>query len=348
MNTRKNNKQIVRAVLILGACFVLANLVHAGLSFYNTITRDRSTYSIVAVDPLSGDVGIAGASCVPISAGAMTTMLPGVGVAATQAAYTPQNHARVFELLRQGATAREIIKFMSDYSYDANVDIRQYGVVTMNGGIIQVAGFTGKGNNEWAGDRQDSSMAISAQGNTLAGAAVVRDALAAFTEEGTGALELPDRLMRALEAASAAGGDRRCNQGDFQQTAQAAFIAVAKADQPPFAAALGQDPAADDPALPWLYLSVIEAKGGPNPLLDLRSQYNAWRAENLPPCAGCDMDPIPVPPGGDPKPFSKAILKMVSRAGLVRTGAGCLIGVVSLISLSVILYLRRRKRGFAT
>jgi hypothetical protein len=141
--------------------------------------------------------------------------------------------------------------------------------------------------------------------------------------EGLGNVELPDRLLRALEAPSAAGGDRRCNQGNLQQTAQAAFIAVAKAAQPPFAAALGQDPAPDDSARPWLHISVIEPKGGPNPLLDLRSQYDTWRAENLPACVDSDLDPIAVPPGDNPKPLLEAILQMVSRVGLVGAGAGC-------------------------
>jgi hypothetical protein len=272
-------------------------------------------------------------------------MVPGIGVAATQAAYTPQNQAKMFELLRQGATASEIIAFVGDASYDADVDTRQYGVVTLNGGHIQVGGFSGKDNNDWAGDQQDSTMAVSAQGNTLAGSAVIADALAAFTEEGIGSVKLPDRLLRALEAASAAGGDRRCNQEGFQQTALAAFIAVAKADQPPFAATLGRDPAPDDPARPWLFISVIEPKGGPNPLLDLRSQYDTWRAENLPACVDCDLDPIPVPPGGNPKPLRKAILQFVSRVGLVGAGAGCcLIGVSLLVSLPVVVYSQRRKR----
>ena len=252
---------------------------------------------------------------------------------------------KVFDLLRQGATASEIIEFVSDDSYDADVGIRQYGVVTLNEGIIQVAGFTGKENNDWAGDQQDSTVAASVQGNTLEDAAVVSNALVAYTEEEIGAVELPDRLLRALEAASAAGGDRRCNQADVQQTAQAAFIAVAKADQLPFAATIGRDPAPGDPALPWLYISVIEPKGGPpNPLLELRSHYNTWRSENLPPCADCDLDPIPVPTGGDPKPLPKAILQIVSRVGLVGVGVGCLIGFALLVSLPVIIYFRRRKR----
>jgi uncharacterized Ntn-hydrolase superfamily protein len=345
IDKRRQTEHIGEVVLILGACFALVNLGQAGHSLHNAAAQERSTYSIVAVDPVTGDVGMAGASCVPISAGGMTTLVPGKGAAATQAGFTPQNQAKVFDLLRQGATASEIIEFVSDDSYDADVEIRQYGVVTLNEGIIQVAGFTGKENNDWAGDQQDSTMAVSVQGNTLEDAAVVSNALAAYTQEEIGAVELPDRLLRSLEAASAAGGDRRCNQADVQQTAQAAFIAVAKADQLPFAAPIGRDPAPGDPALPWLYISVIEPKGGPNPLLELRSHYNTWRSENLPPCADCDLDRIPVPTGGDPKPLPKAILQIVGRVGLVGVGVGCcLMGVALLATLPVIIYFRRRKR----
>jgi len=345
MNKRRQTSDIVEIVLILSALFSLAILGFAGNFLYNAVTQERSTYSIVAVDPVTGDVGIAIASCVPISAGGRIILVPGKGVATAQAAaLLPQHQAKMFDLLLQGATASDIIKFVSDDSYDPEIEIRQYGVVTLNEGVIQVAGFTGKENTYWAGDQQDLTMAVSVQGNTLENASVVSNALDAFTEEGIGAVDLSDRLLRALEAASAAGGDNRCNQGDFQQTAQAAFIAVAKADQLPFVGTLGKDLAPDNPVLPWLYISVIEGKGGPNPLLELRSQYNTWRSENLPLCADCSLDPIPVPTGGDPKPLSKAILRIVSRVGLVGVGIGCLMVVALLLTLVVILYFRRRKR----
>ncbi len=334
----------VKAGLALSAIFALAGLGLAGRFLYHAATQDRSTYSIVAVDPKTGDVGIAGASCVPISAGAMTTFVPGKGAAATQAAFSIQNQSKVFELLLKGATASEIIEFMSDDSYDDDVEMRQYGAVTLIDGIVQVAGFTGGENTDWAGDQQDSAMAVSVQGNTLENASVVSNALDAFIEEGIGELELSDRLLRALEAASAAGGDRRCNQGNFQQTAQAAFIAVAKADQLPIAVTVGRDPSPNDPALPWLYISVIETKGGPNPLLELRSEYETWRSENLPPCADCDSDPIAVPAGGDPKPLPKALLQMLSQIGLIGLGVGCCLGVTVLASFPVIIYFRRRKQ----
>ena len=351
MDKIKQTKPILKVVLILGVCIVLILLGTAGRSLYGAAAQERSTYSIVAVDPVTGDVGVAGASCVPISAGGMTTLVPGKGAAVTQAAFSLQNQTKVFELLRQGVKANEIIKIVSDNSYDTEVEIRQYGVVTLNEGIIEVAGFTGKANNDWAGDQQDSTMAVSVQGNTLEDATVVSSALIAYSEDGeSGAVELPDRLLRALEAASAAGGDRRCNQANFQQTAQAAFIAVAKADQLPFAATIGRDPAPDDPARAWLYISVIEPKGGPNPLLELRNQYNDWRFENLPPCMDCEFTQILVPTGGDAKPLSKAFLQMVSRIGLVGVGVGvgCLAGFVLLVCFAGIIYLWKRKRRSST
>lgn len=334
--------------LVLSLFTALVGFGLAGSFLHNIAPRDRSTYSIVAVDPNTGDVGIAGASCVPISAAGMTTLVPGKGTAATQAAYFPLNQARVFEALLQGRTASDIIEQVTDESSDDNIAIRQYGAVTLVDGNIQVAGFTGSENAIWAGDQQDPAMAVSVQGNTLESADVVSSALDAFIDQEIGAVELPDRLLRALEAASAAGGDRRCNDGDLQQTAQAAFIAVAKAHQPPIAITVGKDPSPNDPARPWLFISVIEPKGGPNPLLEVRSDYDAWRSEHLAPCAGCDLNPIPVPAGGNPKPLAKALLRILSQTGLIGFGIACCTSMALLTTLPLIIYVRRRRRPSPT
>jgi len=346
MNRRRQTKNAEEAVLIVGAFFALVILGFGGYFLYNAVIQERSTYSIVAIDPVTGDVGAAGASCVPISASSLAALVPGQGAAAIQAAFIPKNQTEVFNLLSQGKTASEIIGQIGNDTYDSNFEIRQYGVVTLHGGNIQAAGFTGNETPTWAGDRQDLRYAVSVQGNTLESEAVVSDALAAFSATDVGSVELPDRLMRALEAASAAGGDRRCNNpSGFEQTAEAAFIMVAKAGQPPFTTPIGQEPSPNDPSLPWLYISVIEAKGGPNPLLDLRSRYNAWRSENLTPCTDCNLDAIPVPPGGRPQPLTKAILTILNRIGLRLDAILCCFAaiVVVVIGLFVILFRRRRR-----
>jgi uncharacterized Ntn-hydrolase superfamily protein len=331
---------------MLGVILALATLGNVLYFLRVALSQDRSTYSIVAVDPVTGDVGAAGASCVPISAASLAALVPRQGAGAIQAAFIPKNQTKVFDLLGQGMTANEIIKLMSDDTYDSLVSERQYGIVTLREGNIQAAGFTGEGNEDWAGDRQDSAYAVSAQGNTLESEAVVSDALAAFSATDIGSVELPDRLMRALEAASAAGGDRRCNDpSGFQQTAQAAFIMVARADQPPFTTSLGKEPSPNDPSLPWLYISVIEAKGGPNPVLELRSRYNAWRSENLPLCAACDLDAIPIPSGGDPQPLAKAILNILNQIGLGWVAIFCCLTSIVMVVALLITFFRRRRRN---
>jgi len=341
--------QLVQTVGFFSALvllWVLVNSTSVQAFIYNVIAPETSTFSIVAVDPLTGDVGIAGASCVPISAAGMTALVPGQGASATQAAaLDPTQRMQIFALLQQGATATAIIDFVSDESYDASNGIRQYGVVTLNGGTVHVAGFTGNQTEAWSGDQQNLTMAVSAQGNTLKGPNVVSDALAAFAATDIGPVGLSDRLLRALEAASAAGGDSRCNGNDTQQTAQAAFIALSRADQPPFAATLGRDPSSNDPDTPWLFISVIEGKGGPNPLLELRKQYDYWRSEILPACNECDLDPIPVPYGGTPRPLSRIALGLVSRLGIGATaGTICLTSVLIVIAAVTIVRRRKRKR----
>lgn len=339
-NTRHFSVRRIIVLITLGflSSFILTSVVNL---FYRNSLKDRSTFSIVATDPNNGNVGTAGASCVPISASSLAALVPGQGAAAVQAAFTPQNKSQVVELLSQGATAPEIIEIVSDENYDQQAIIRQYGVVTLKDGEIQVGGFTGLENNDWAGDRQEEIYAVSVQGNTLEGEDVVSDALSAFISQDLGPVQLSDRLIRALEAASAAGGDLRCNQAEVEQTAQAAFIAVSQAGQPAFSASIGSDPSPNDPAKPWLFISIIEAKGGPNPLIELRRQYDTWRLDNLPPCGNCILDPIPVPTGGGPRPISKAMLNFVNRIGLtVAIAFICSIGFVAIMSL--VIFIRRR------
>jgi len=334
--------QVLGFFSALGLLWVLVSSTPEQAFIYNAVIPEKSTFSVVAVDPLTGEVGSAGASCVPISAAGMTALVPGQGASATQAAaLDPKQRMQIFNMLQQGATATEIIDFVSNESFDADNGDRQYGVATFGGGKVHVAGFTGNQTEAWSGDQQNLTMAVSAQGNTLEGPHVISDALAAFAATDIGPVAFPDRLLRALEAASAAGGDRRCNGNGIQQTAQAAFIAVSRADQPPFAATLGRDPSPNDPDTPWLFISVIEGKGGSNPLLELRKQYDAWRSENLPACNECDLDPIPVPRGGIPRPLSRIALGLVSRLGLGATAGTICLTSVLMVAVVIIIFRRR-------
>jgi uncharacterized Ntn-hydrolase superfamily protein len=160
------------------------------------------TFSLVACDLEAGEWGVSVASKF-LAVGAVVPWARGdVGAIATQSyanvTYGPDGLA----LLADGADAQSALdRLVAD---DPGRDQRQVGIVDTQGGS---ATFTGSGCFEWAGGRAGPCHA--AQGNILAGAQVV-DALA-DTFLGT-AGPLAERLLAALGAADAAGGDRRGRQ----------------------------------------------------------------------------------------------------------------------------------------
>ncbi len=250
-------------------------------------TLDMTTWSVAAIDPETGDVGVAAASCVPSYADALAALVPGKGAAATQAGFDIGNRNVVYRGLREGLTAEEIIERVTDPTVDSLTDRRQYGVVTLHDGVVHVAGFTtptrlgttGEPDaTRWAGVMGDPRWGVTVQGNTLVDERVVADGLEAFRwDDPTGFNTLADRLMRALEAGSWAGGDVRCNDETTRQTAAMAFIVVARGTDPPYATeSIGMSDQGTG-AAPWLAISVRGERGGDNPLLELRLRYDRWR-----------------------------------------------------------------------
>jgi imidazolonepropionase-like amidohydrolase/uncharacterized Ntn-hydrolase superfamily protein len=243
-----------------------------------TSELDMTTWSIVALDPETGDVGISMASCVPDTHGdAVGALVPGHGVVATQAAWNLDNRNRAYDALRDGRGAQEIIDLV--VAEDSSTLRRQYGAVTVADGVVEIAGFTGDGTSDWAGIVSDLGMAVSAQGNTLVGERVVADALEAFVaDDRAGRNTLADRLMRALEAGSKAGGDVRCNRDGITSTAATAMILVARGGDAPYAA---RDINVTDQGTnggPWLAISEHSPREGPNPIPAVRRRFDAWRA----------------------------------------------------------------------
>jgi uncharacterized Ntn-hydrolase superfamily protein len=127
---------------------------------------------------------------------------PGVGAVATQAYANPRYGPDGLALLRQGLSAEEVVKRLTEADDGRNQ--RQLGVVDVAG---RSATFTGSGCHEWAGGRTGSGYA--AQGNILVSGETV-DALAETYEATEGALA--ERLLASLAAAQAAGGDSRGQQ----------------------------------------------------------------------------------------------------------------------------------------
>ncbi len=283
------------AFLISSATFLVLSLAVSITDTHSSLGQSlqTNTWTIVAVDETTGDVGVAGASCVPNThADALAALVPGRGAAATQAQFTLENRNRVFQLLQAGVSADEIIRQVSDPNADSRVEDRQYGVVTIGNGSIRAKAFTGSINPEWSGTQQDIGMGVTIQGNTLVSEAVVSNALQAFrSDSNLDQNTLPDRLMRALEAGSAAGGDSRCNNDQVEQTAATAFILVARGRDEPYATRrIGITDMGTTDA-PWLAISATESRFGPNPLIELRNLYDVWREENLASTETSPVDP---------------------------------------------------------
>ena len=265
-------------------------------------TLSMTTWSVVGADPRTGDVGVVMASCVPNTlADALAALVPGKGAASTQAAFDIDNRNKIFAALEEGASAGDIIRRVADVSVDSGLGRRQYGVVTIRDGRAETAGFTGKpmldgaaapDSKRWAGVRGNAARGVSVQGNTLASSEVVTGALDAFVwDDPAGFNRLSDRLMRAIEAGSRAGGDVRCNNDSTRQTAATAMIVVARGGDAPYATEkIGMSDQTTAKA-PWLAISVTVARGEDNPLLDLRRRYDYWRRTG-----GKYLPPAPPPP----------------------------------------------------
>src|SRR6185436_13045628 len=131
-----------------------------------------STWSIVAADPSTGDVGVAGASCVAMYADGIAALVPGKGAGVAQALLDLENRNMVFDRLVAGDRADEIVSKVTDPKDDNGVQDRQYGVVTISNRQVQLKTFTGKEAMTWAGSAEDAVNAVTVQGNILAGPAV--------------------------------------------------------------------------------------------------------------------------------------------------------------------------------
>ncbi len=168
------------------------------------------TFSIVAVDPDTGEAGVAVTTRNACVGNGVPWVRAGVGAVATQASTRTEYGAEILDRVAAGASATDALE--AALASDAAGDRRQIGVATVDGGVAQ---HTGAATNPWAGQRAGPDYAV--QGNLLEGPGVV-DAVAEDFEatRGTGR-HLADRLVSALEAGQAAGGDAR--KGRIQSAA---------------------------------------------------------------------------------------------------------------------------------
>jgi uncharacterized Ntn-hydrolase superfamily protein len=227
----------------------------------------QDTFSIVAVDSVTGEVGSAGASCVPIAlpnfphgAVVISDVIPAVGAINTQAYYVALNQQNAHAHLLAGDSAQQVIDWLSLNDAQGNAAIRQYGVVEYNNGHPRSAGFTGA--NCMTYKNHITGPGYSIQGNILLGQQIL-DSMEARFLNTTGTLA--DRLMAALQGANVVGADTRCAPQGLSSLSS--FIRVA----------LPTD-SANNIHLD-LYMAYPNQTSWPiDPIDSLQTLYNSWLA----------------------------------------------------------------------
>lgn len=225
-----------------------------------------ATWSIVAVDPDTGLVGAAMASC--ISAGVLgdpgqalvpVVLVPGRAAAVTQGTIDPMAPPEMRAALTSGAGAEEMVAILS--ADDDQLIVRQYGAAVIEDlesgrEPDPVAAFSGEAVEGAVGIRTSATSGLSGRervavvGALLADDGAVDRVFESYEAARAAGRSLDRALADALLAGSEAGGDRRCPD---DQTALFAHLAVAEAD--------------DDPALPSLVVTVLVDEGdGQNPV----------------------------------------------------------------------------------
>lgn len=223
------------------------------------------TWSLVAHDPATGALAVAVTTC-NFAVGASCPFLrAGVGAVSTQSFTNRYLGPAILDAMARGLPPAAAIE--SALAGDAGREIRQVHAVDVHG---RSAAFTGRHCVEWCGSH--AQQGVSVAGNMLAGPAVVADTLAAYLTRAE--LPLPERLMTALDAGEAAGGDKRGRQS-------AAMVLTTTEDFPDLN---------------------IRVDDHPAPLEELRRLLGLWRRDRAPflheqprkanPSGFCDIDAI--------------------------------------------------------
>ena len=161
------------------------------------------TWSIIARDKATGSFGIAVATKFFAAGARVPFIAAGVGAIATQALVNPFYGTKGLRLLRDGMSADAVVKTL--VAADEGRDHRQIHIMDASG---RIAAHTGAACIDWAGYVVGDGFSVA--GNMLAGGRVLDETAAAY--DATGAMPFPRRLLAAMLAGEAAGGDKRGKQ----------------------------------------------------------------------------------------------------------------------------------------
>ena len=204
--------------ITLSALFIITSIING---------NSQDTFSIVAMDPITGEVGSAGASCVDLDAANLPTddflgeLFPGIGAINAQAWYVPANQANARARMNEGDTPSEIIEWLINNDISNQPQLRQYGIVAKVGENIETAAHTGSSTDDYKNHITGPNYSI--QGNILLGQEVLDGMEAGFLNaEG----DLACKLMGALQGANMVGADMRCTNNGTSSLF--AFVKVAQ------------------------------------------------------------------------------------------------------------------------
>ncbi|MFK5856272.1 MAG: DUF1028 domain-containing protein, partial [Bacteroidota bacterium] len=191
--------------------------------------KSQDTFSIVAIDTITGEVGSAGASCVDMSNfpgyhdDFLGELFPGIGAINTQAWYLQANQVNARNRMDLGDTPSQIIDWLVENDVQNQPQKRQYGIVASVDGSPESAAHTGITTDDYKNHVLGRNYSI--QGNILLGQVVLDSMESRFiNEEG----DLACKLMAALQGANMVGADSRCASNGTSSLF--AFVKVAQPD----------------------------------------------------------------------------------------------------------------------
>jgi uncharacterized Ntn-hydrolase superfamily protein len=221
----------------------------------------QDTFSIVAVDTLTGEIGSAGASCIDdsqIEGGAIiiSDVIPGRGAIHTQSYWNSTNQQNAHNRMMEGMSPQEIIQWLATHDAQNNPAVRQYGVVDFDSaGHARSAGYTGTNCLNYKNHIEGPNYCI--QGNILLGQMILDSIESRFlSTEGTFA----EKMMAALQGANVVGADTRCTENGTSSLS--AFIRIARPG--------------DTTGSFYCDLNVPEVPEGMEPIDSLQTLFNAW------------------------------------------------------------------------
>ena len=302
--------------------FILTVLLVA-LTFPYTKIFSQDTFSIVAVDTITGEIGSAGASCVGpiggVGAFILSEVIEGIGGIHTQASYLTQNQQNARARMLEGLSPQQIIDWLVANDAGGNPTTRQYGIVdlTRNG---ESAAYTGVNCLNYKNHVTGPGYAI--QGNILLGQVIIDTMHSTFLNTPG---PLADRLMATLQAAKILGADTRCAARGT--SSQSGFVKVVR---------IG------DGGTPYLQIVVPDTPIGKDPIDSLQTMFNNWKIAKFNIVdsflSQIEVSPDTLPANGTsqsiitiiPQNNSDTLLASGKQINLSNTGSGLLSSVTDL------------------